>query len=120
MGEQSTPHGQSVFDIAYQKPALLAPESLTGEVAERVDFQGKVLRKLDEAALRETVRGFRDKGVTSVAVCLLFSFLYPRHEQKIARIINQEAPEMGVSLSSDVLPQIREFFRGPAGRASGM
>jgi len=111
VGEQSTPHGHSVFDISYQKPPLLAPESLTGEVGERVDFQGKVLRKLDEAALRGTVRALSDKGVTSVAVCLLFSFLYPRHEQKIARIINEEAPEMSVSLSSEVLPQIREFFR---------
>jgi N-methylhydantoinase A len=111
VGEQSTPHGHSVFDIAYQKPTLLAPESLTGEVGERVDFQGEVLRKLDEGGLRSTVRAFRDKGVTSVAVCLLFSFLYPRHEQKVARIIKQEAPEMSVSLSSDVLPLIREFFR---------
>ena len=111
VGEQSTPHGPSVFDIAYQKATLLAPESLTGEVGERVDFQGKVLRKLDQAGLRETVRRFRDEGVTSVAVCLLFSFLTPRHEQMIARIINAEAPGMSVSLSSEVLPQIREFFR---------
>ena len=111
VGEQSTPHGPSVFDITYQKAPLLAPQSLTGEVRERVDFQGKVLRKLDETGLRETVRGFRDKGVTSVAVCLLFSFLTPRHEQKVARIIKQVAPGMSVSLSSEVLPLIREFFR---------
>ncbi len=111
VGEQSTPHGHSVFDFMYQKPTLLAPESLTGEVAERVDFQGKVLVKLDEGALRKTVQELRDKGVTSVAVCLLFSFLYPRHEQRIGEIIKQVAPEMGVSLSSDILPQIREFFR---------
>ena len=111
VGEQSTPHGYSVFDIEYQKPPLLAPESLTGEVAERVDFQGKVLRKLDQGALRKTIREFRDRGVTSIAVCLLFSFLYPRHEQRVARIIEDEAPEISVSLSSEVLPQIREFFR---------
>jgi N-methylhydantoinase A len=111
VGEQSTPHGFSVFDLEYQKPSLLAPESLTGEVAERVDFQGKVLRKLDEGALRKTIREFRDKGVGSIAICLLFSFLYPRHEQRVARIIRSEAPEISVSLSSEVLPQIREFFR---------
>ncbi|MDX1483630.1 MAG: hydantoinase/oxoprolinase family protein [Alphaproteobacteria bacterium] len=111
VGEQSTPHGPSVFDIAYQKPTLLAPESLTGEAAERVDFRGKVLRKLDEEAMRKTIRAFRAEGVQSIAVCLLFSFLYPRHEQRIARIIKQEAPEVSVSLSSEVLPQIREFFR---------
>ncbi|MDH3240606.1 MAG: hydantoinase/oxoprolinase family protein [Alphaproteobacteria bacterium] len=111
VGEQSTPHGPSVFDITYRKPPLLAPESLTGEVKERVDFQGKVLEKLDEEALRKTVRALRDKGVESVAVCLLFSFLYPRHEQRIARILREEAPGVSISLSSDILPQIREFFR---------
>ncbi|MCZ6885195.1 MAG: hypothetical protein O7E53_02395 [Alphaproteobacteria bacterium] len=111
VGEQSTPHGHTVFDYKYQKPTLLAPESLTGEVAERVDFQGKVLRKLEEADLRKTIGEFRDRGVTSIAVCLLFSFLYPRHEQRVARIIADEAPDMSVSLSSEVLPQIREFFR---------
>lgn len=111
VGEQSTPHGPSVFDITYQKPPLLAPESLTGEVAERVDFRGKVLKKLDEEALRKTVRAFSADGVQSIAVCLLFSFLYPRHENLVARIIREEAPGVSISLSSDILPQIREFFR---------
>ncbi|MBT5113050.1 MAG: hydantoinase/oxoprolinase family protein [Rhodospirillales bacterium] len=111
VAEQSTPHGPSVFDVTYQKPSLLAPESMTGEVIERVDFQGKVLKKLDEAALRKTVQEFRKKGVQSVAVCLLFSFLYPRHEKRIAEIFEKEAPEISISLSSEILPQIREFFR---------
>jgi len=111
VGEQSTPHGPSVFDIEYAKPPLLAPESLTGEVAERVDFQGRVLRPLDEEALRRTVRGLRAEGVESVAVCLLFSFLHPDHERRVAEIIAEEAPGVSVSLSSEVLPQIREFFR---------
>jgi N-methylhydantoinase A len=111
VGEQSTPHGSSVFDIEYEKPKLLAPESLTGEVRERVDFQGRVLTPLDEAALRATVRDLRAKKVESVAVCLLFSFLYPAHEKRVAEIVQEEAPDISVSLSSDVLPQIREFFR---------
>ncbi len=111
VGEQSTPHGSSVFDIHYRKPNLLAPESRTGEVAERVDFQGHVVKPLDEAALRATVRELAGRGVQSVAVCLLFSFLYPAHERRIAEIIKEEAPQISVSLSSDVLPQIREFFR---------
>jgi len=111
VGEQSTPHGSSVFNIEYEKPKLLAPESRTGEVAERVDFKGTVLRPLDEDALRATVRDFRAKKIESVAVCLLFSFLHPAHEARIAEIIKEEAPEISVSLSSDILPQIREFFR---------
>ncbi|MFM2129773.1 MAG: Hydantoin utilization protein [Pseudomonadota bacterium] len=111
VGEQSTPHGPSVFDVEYEKPALLAPESRTGEVAERVDYRGHVLKPLDEAALRATVRDLRAKKIESVAVCLLFSFLYPAHEKRVAEIIAEEAPEISVSLSSEVLPQIREFFR---------
>ena len=56
VGEQARPYGAAIFDVMYDKPALLVPQSLTGEVQERVDFRGKVLRPLDEAALRETVR----------------------------------------------------------------
>jgi N-methylhydantoinase A len=111
VGEQSTPHGPTVFDIEYEKPALLTPESRTVEVPERVDFQGKVLKALDEDRLRALVRGLRNDKVESVAVCFLFSFLHPGHEQRVAQIIAEEAPEITVSLSSHVLPQIREFFR---------
>src|SRR5580700_2886377 len=51
VGEQARPYGAPIFDVMYDKPALLVPPSLTGEVAERVDHQGQVLRALDEAAL---------------------------------------------------------------------
>ncbi len=111
VGEQSTPHGPSVFDVTYEKPRLLAPQSLTGEVAERVDFRGQVLRPLDEAALRRTIRALKARGVESVAVCLLFSFLHPEHEQRVREILGEEAPGVSVSLSSEILPQIREYFR---------
>src|ERR1700722_5951721 len=57
VGEQARPYGAPIFDVMYDKPALLVPPSLTGEVAERVDYQGHVLRALDEAALRQTLRG---------------------------------------------------------------
>src|SRR6266852_8370674 len=56
VGEQARPYGAAIFDVMYDKPAMLVPQSLTGEVKERVDFQGNVLRPLDETALRETVR----------------------------------------------------------------
>src|ERR1700719_233205 len=56
VGEQARPYGAAIFDVMYDKPALLVPAHLTGEVAERVDFRGNVLRALDEGALRETVR----------------------------------------------------------------
>src|SRR5436853_6211484 len=56
VGEQARPYGAAIFDVMYDKPPLLVPQSRTGEVAERVDFRGRVLRALDEAALRAAVR----------------------------------------------------------------
>ena len=111
VAEQCRPHGSAIFDIFYDRPPLLVPESRTGEVVERVSAQGAVLLPLDEAALRATVRELRAQDVKSVAVCLLFSFLKPEHEERARGIIEEEMPGVAVSLSSDVVPQIREYYR---------
>ena len=111
VGEQSRPYGPAIFDVMFDKPDVLVPQSRTGEVKERVDFRGNVLRALDEAALRKTVRALEAERVESIAVCLLFSFLHPAHEQRVREIVAQEMPDASVSLSCEVLPQIREYFR---------
>jgi N-methylhydantoinase A len=111
VGEQSRPYGPAIFDVMFDKPAPLVPQSRTGEVRERVDARGEVLRALDEAALREAVRALKAEQVESIAVCLLFSFLHPAHEQRVREIVAEEMPACSVSLSSEVLPQIREYFR---------
>jgi N-methylhydantoinase A len=111
VGEQSRPYGPAIFDVMFDKPAVLVPQSLTGEVRERVDFRGHVLCELDEAALRDTLRALKREGVVSIAVCLLFSFLHPGHEMRVREIIAEEIPGCSVSLSCEVLPQIREYFR---------
>src|SRR5262245_52778120 len=69
VGEQARPYGTAIFDVMYDKPPPLVPQSLTGEVSERVDFRGNVLRELDATALRQTVRGLAAQGVESIAVC---------------------------------------------------
>jgi N-methylhydantoinase A len=111
VGEQARPYGPAIFDVMFDKPALLVPQNLTGEVRERVDFRGNVLRELDEAALRQSLRALAGENIESIAVCLLFSFLHPRHEQRVAEIIREEMPGCSISLSSDILPQIREYYR---------
>jgi N-methylhydantoinase A len=111
VAEQSRPYGPAIFDVMYDKPAMLVPDSLTGEVAERVDFRGRVLRELDEMALRTAVRELKAKGVESLAVCLLFSFLHPQHEARVRDIAAEEIPGCSISLSSEVLPLIREYHR---------
>src|SRR5262249_18249149 len=72
---------------------------------------GEVLQPIDEAEVRKAVRQLKADGVEAIAVCFLFSFLNPRHEQVVKKVIQQEYPEAYVSLSSEVLPQFREYER---------
>ena len=107
----SQPTGSDLLDTFYRKPPLLAPQSLTEEAEERLDFQGSVLTPLNEGALRQSVRRLKSKGVEAIAVCFLFSFINPTHERRAHEIISEEAPDCRVSLSSYVLPVIREYPR---------
>jgi N-methylhydantoinase A len=109
VGEQSRPYGPAIFDILYDKPAMLVPQSLTIEAIERVSSSGEAILPLDEDALRQTVRELKGAEIESIAVCFLFSFLEPEHEKRAGAIIAEELPQCGVSLSSDVAPQIREY-----------
>ncbi len=101
----------NLFDYYYKKPEPIAPQSLTCEVTGRVDYQGNVLVPLDEADVRRAARELKAKGVASVAVCYLFSYMHPAHEETTRRILLEEMPGVSVSLSSEVLPRIREWSR---------
>jgi len=109
--EVSRPFGPSIFNLGYSKPVLLAPESATAEIGERVDAAGDVVRPLDDASVQAAVERFRRAGVESVAVCFLFSFLNENHEQRVANALREAEPSWWISTSSDLLPQIREYFR---------
>jgi len=87
------------------------PRRLRLGVPERLDFRGTVLTPLDEAACRAALRRLGEAGVESVAVCFLFSFVNPVHERRVAELIAEEMPGVLVSLSCEVLPEIREFER---------
>lgn len=90
---------------------FLLPNSLIGEVPERIDETGDVLEPLDEAAVRNAVSELRRKGVDAIAVCYLFSFMNSSHEERTLEIIREEHPDCFVSLSSRVIPKIREYSR---------
>jgi N-methylhydantoinase A len=100
-----------LFDYFYAKPAPIAPQSLTKEISERCDYAGNVLVPLDRDSVRRAVRELKAARVRSIAVCYLFSYANPAHEQETRRIIAEEFPEASVSLSSEVLPRIREWPR---------
>jgi N-methylhydantoinase A len=109
--EQTRGYGPATYDLFFEKPRLLAPPYLTEEIPERVDFRGNALKPIDVEASREAVKRLKIKGVQSVAVCFLFSFLNPDHELKTKAILAEEFSEATLSLSCEVLPQIREFYR---------
>ena len=109
--EQSRGYGPATYDLFFEKPRLLAPPYYTEEISERVDFRGNVLKPIDVEKARAAIRRLKDKKVDSIAACFLFSFLNPSHELKVKEIVEREFPEATLSLSCEVLPQIREFYR---------
>lgn len=92
-------------------PVFLAPGRFRKEVTERVDAQGQVVTPLDEASVRIAVQSLLEAEVEAIAVCLIFSFLHPDHEHRVAAIIAEMAPHIPVSLSSSVDPAFREYER---------
>jgi N-methylhydantoinase A len=109
--EQTRGYGPATYDLFFEKPRLLATPYYTEEIPERIDFRGNAIKPIEVEASLQAVRNLKKKGVQSVAVCFLFSFLNPQHELKIKEIFATEFPEASLSLSCEVLPQIREFYR---------
>lgn len=102
---------ESLFDIRLPPPPAIAPRHRRLGVRERIDHRGEVRIPLDESQARESARRLRELGVESVAVCFLFSFVNSAHERRMGEILAEELPDVPVTLSCDVLPQIREFER---------
>ena len=99
------------YDAFAQMPEPLVPRERRLEVDERLRADGSVLTPLDERGAREVLRALGDMKVESVAVCLLNSFENPVHELALKRLLAEELPAASVSISYDVLPQIREYER---------
>src|ERR1700704_2407084 len=97
-------------DLPWQRyPIVRRRYRLT--VPERILRDGSVLVPLDEERAREQARRLKEDGVEAIAVCFLFSFLNPEHERRVAEIVREEFPEAFLSVSSEVLPQYREYER---------
>ncbi|MEI7738444.1 MAG: hydantoinase/oxoprolinase family protein [Betaproteobacteria bacterium] len=108
---QNQARDTTLFDYFYKKPSPIAPQSLTKEISERSDFSGQILMQLDEEAVRRAARDLKAANVESIAVCYLFSFMNQGHELRTREILHEEYPGVSVSLSSEILPRIREWAR---------
>ena len=104
-------HRYELYDLNLELPKPLVPRHLRFDVPERVAADGSVLQALDEDFVRRLVAELRDKGIQAVGICYLNSFRNPAHEKRTAALIAEVAPEIRVSLSSEVVAEIREFQR---------
>ena len=108
LGRQRRP---SLYDLQCDKPMPLARRAHRLEVPERVMANGTVLKPLDRDAVRRVVRQMRESGVEAIAVCFLYSYLMPEHEDAVAAIVAEEYPDAYLSLSHDVVAEFREYER---------
>lgn len=102
---------QGAFELYKVLPKYLVPPRLCLGVKERVDFRGNVIESLDKVQAAQAILRLKEKGVESLVVCFLFSFMNPEHEKEVAELIRENHPGCFISLSSEVLPQIREHTR---------
>ena len=101
-----------LYDLFQDAPAVLVPRRRRLEVDERIDAQGEIVTALDDTeidTLIDSIRGLDD--VQAVAVCLMFSFLNDVHERRVGERLRDALPGLPVFLSSEVLPEVREFER---------
>ena len=100
-----------LYDFFEQRPLPLVPRDLRFELPERVLFTGEVQKELDKKKLGPIVRAIRKQNVKAVAVCLLHSYANPVHEQQVRQAMQDACPDVYVSISSEILPEIREYER---------
>ncbi|WP_327052101.1 hydantoinase/oxoprolinase family protein [Halomicrococcus gelatinilyticus] len=108
IGRQARP---DIYDFQVEKPRPVVERDRRYEVPERLDERGNPLVELDESAVRDLAAELRETGVESVAVSLLFSFENDVHERRVRELLREEGLDASFSLSSNVLPEIREYER---------
>jgi N-methylhydantoinase A/oxoprolinase/acetone carboxylase beta subunit len=109
--EMRTEQRYEIYDLFLRYPEPLAPRRLRKGIAERTDRDGRVLAAPDPAEVRAVVAELRAAGVRAIAVCFLHAFRNPANERAVRDVIRESWPEVAISISSEVAPQIREYER---------
>ncbi len=99
------------YDINIDRPEPIVPRYLRWSVRERINYEGKVLLPLDEESVHKIVPLARTHEIEAIAVGLIHSYANEKHEQRIGEILRKELPDLSVTLSSEVCPEIREYER---------
>ena len=99
------------YDLTIEKPKPLVPRALRFTVPERMDVHGKVRLALDEGAVRALAGQLEAAGIESVAVAFMHSYVNPAHERRTREILKAALPDLWLTLSSEVCPEVREYER---------
>ncbi len=108
IGRQDRP---KLYDLMQDRPPALIPRERRLEIAERLDYQGKVLQEITTEALEHLLTQVAACNPQSIAICLLYAFRNAAHERQLALALRERFPEIPISLSSEILPQFREYER---------
>src|SRR5437868_9668279 len=100
-----------LYDLTWTKPAPLVERYLRKVVDERINYRGEIERPLDPADAEQAVDALLAENVEAIAVCLINSFTNPAHELMLKEIIQRKAPHLPLSISFEVLPEIKEYER---------
>jgi N-methylhydantoinase A len=100
-----------LYDLFIEKPKTLVPRKYRYEVNERIDYNGKVIRKLDPANVRRVARRLKKDGIRAVAIGLLYSYKNSKHEKEVRRILRAECPGVLFTASHEIAPEHREYER---------
>ena len=100
-----------LYDLTWEKPPTLVERGLRLEVDERIDAKGQVIRPVDPAEVEHAVDRLLAENVEAISICLLHAYVNGEHERQVRDIIRRRAPDMVLSISSEVLPEIKEYER---------
>ncbi len=108
IGRQNRP---ALYDLMQQRPPALIPRERRFELTERLDYHGTVLQAPTDEVFEQLLQQLADCAPESIAVSLLYAFRNPAHEQALAALLRDRFPDVYLSLSSEILPQFREYER---------
>ena len=100
-----------LYDLDFERPAPLVPRRRRREIRERMNHRGEVVLPLDRDAAAAAIDQLLAEGVEAIAVCLLHAYANPAHEAQLGAMIRERAPGVALTLSSEILPEMREFER---------
>ena len=99
------------YDISSNRPEPLVPRYLRLPVTERVNWRGEILTELDEQSVLDLIPVLQAHSIEALAVGLIHAYANPEHEQRITALLQAAMPDLYISISSDVCPEIREYER---------